>query len=97
MQIISMSLTLACSLFSYAFLGCFSWLSVTKVLILVMAVFVFSTGSTLDITSISVRSKTVRRVSGLSFFHQDIPIVGAIADVGWKQSSLKCFHTKSYA
>ena len=38
----------------------------------------------------SRRSKIVRIASGLSFFCQDIPIVGAIADAGWKQSSLKC-------
>ena len=32
--------------------------------------------------------------SGLSFICLDIPIVGAIADAGWKQSSLKCLSHK---
>ena len=38
--------------------------------------------------------KTVRIASGLSFFRQDIFILGAIADAGWKQSSLKCLSHK---
>ena len=42
----------------------------------------------------SGRLKIVGIASGLSFFRQDIPIVGAIADAGWKQSSLKCLSHK---
>ena len=51
--------------------------------------------ATLDIPVGPGRSKIVGIASGLSFFRQDIPIVGAIADTGWKQSSLKCFSHKN--
>ena len=46
--------------------------------------------ATLDVHIGSGRWKIVGIASGLSFFRQDIPIVGAIADTSWKQSSLKC-------
>ena len=93
-----MCVTLARSLFSYAFLSRFSWLSVTEVLLLAVAVVLFRekvaasplSEATLDVPVGSGRSKIVGIASGLSFFRQDIPIVGAIADAGWKQSSLKC-------
>ena len=50
--------------------------------------------ATLDVPVGSGRSKIVGIASGLSFFRQDIPIVGTIADAGWKQSSLKCLSHK---
>ena len=94
--------TIACSLFSYAFLGRLCWLSVTEVLLLAVAVVLFRekvaasplSEATLDVPVGSGRSKIVGIVSGLCFFQQDIPIVGAIADAGWKQSLLKCLSHK---
>ena len=50
--------------------------------------------ATLDVPVGSGRSKIVGIASGLNLFRQDIPIVGAITDAGWKQSSLKCFSQK---
>ena len=50
--------------------------------------------ATLDVPVGSGHSKIVGIASGLSFFRQDIPIVGAIAYAGWKQSSLKCLSHK---
>ena len=69
----------------------------TKVLLLAVAVVLFRekvaasplSEATLDVPVGSGRSKIVGIASGLSFFRQDISIVGAIADAGWKQSSLK--------
>ena len=91
-------------LFSYAFLGRFGWLSVEKVLLLALVVVLFCekvaasllSEATLDIPVSSECSKIVGIASRLSFFRQDIPIVGAIADADWKQSSLKCLLQKSY-
>ena len=50
--------------------------------------------ATLDVPISSGRSKIVGIASGLSFSLEAIPIVGAIADAGWKQSSLKCLSHK---
>ena len=76
----------------------------TEVLLLDVAVVLFRekvaasplSEATLDVPVGSGRSKNkiVGIASGLSFFRQDIPIVGAIADAGWKQSSLKCLSHK---
>ena len=78
----------------------------TEVLLLAVAVVLFRekvaasplSEATLDVPVGSGRSKIVEIASGLSFFRQDIPIVGAIAgaiaDAGWKQSSLKCLSHK---
>ena len=97
LQIIIISGILPRSLFSYTFLGCLGWLSLIKVLLLAM-VMLFPceivaasppSKAMPDLLVSSGRSKTVRIASKLSPFHQDIPIVGAIAYAGWKQSSLK--------
>ena len=90
--------------FSYAFLGRFGWLTVTEVLLLAVAVAVVLfrekvaasplSEAMLDVSVGSGRLKIMGIASGLSFFRQDIPIVGAIADAGWKQSSLKCLSHK---
>ena len=86
----------------------FSWLSVTEVLLLAVAVVLFRekvVASPLPEASYNIyglmhipvgsgRSKIVEISPGLSFFRQDIPIVGAIVDAGWKQSSLKCLSHK---
>ena len=74
----------------------------TEVLLLAVAVVLFRekvaasplSEATLDVPVGSGRSKIVGIASRLSFFRQDIPIVGAIADAGWKQSSLKCLSHK---
>ena len=71
----------------------------TEVLLLAVAVVLFRekvaasplSEATLDVPVGSERSKIVGIASGLSFFRQDIPIVGAIADAGWK---LKCLSHK---
>ena len=91
---IVISLTLTHFLFSYAFFGRFGWLSVTEVLVLAVAVVFYHERATLGISVGCGCSKIVRISSGLSFFHQDIPIVGALAYAGWKHSSLKCLSHK---
>ena len=98
LQIIIISLTLARTLFSYVFLGRLGWSLVTS------AVASRDRGSipresssseaTLDVLVGSGRSKIVEIASRLSFFCQDIPIVGLIAYAGWKESSLKCLSHK---
>ena len=80
----------------------FGWLSVTEVQLLAVPMVLFREKvvasllpqATFDVPVGSGRSKIVGIASGLSFFRQDIPIVGAIADAGWKQSSLKCLSYK---
>ena len=74
----------------------------TEVLLLAVAVVLFCekvaasllSVATLDIPVGSGRSKIMGIASGLSFSRQAIPVVGAIADAGWKQSSLKCLSHK---
>ena len=53
-----------------------------------------SSEATFDALVGSGRFKLVEKASRLSFFRQDIPIVGFIAYAGWKESSIKCLSRK---
>ena len=77
-------------------LSFFIWPSVTEVLLLVVTAVLYRERVVHqrlympDVLVGSGRSKIVEIASGLSIFHQDIPIVGAITYASWKESSLKC-------
>ena len=99
LQIIS-SLTLTRTLF-IRLSWTFRWPSVTEVLLLAVTVVLYrkrvvrqrlrlTYSSVLDV----LKMKIVEIASGLSFFCQDIPIVGSIAYAGWKESSRKCLSHK---
>ena len=53
-----------------------------------------SSEATFDALVGSGRFKLVEKASRLSFFRQDIPIVGFIAYAGWKESSIRCLLRK---
>ena len=90
------------ALFSYVFLGRLGWPSVTEVQLLAVIMVLYRervVRQRLRLTYSSVldalKIKIMEIASGLSFFRQDIPIVGSIAYAGWKESSRKCLSHKT--